>query len=149
MPLTLEVVQMMSRITAAEIFTHPEDLCLIVFQPKGQQKWGVQIARGKGHNYKMMLDNGIDQPPHWDSRQAAVDGICEILSFAVEAATKEMQEPSSLLAAVSNPKGLKEEEMWNCLKAEDIQEIKERFTKADAVDTSKVPLTRLATATTS
>ena len=139
----------MRLLTAMELFTHPEDLFLMVFQPKGQDKWGVQIARGQGHDYKLLLSNGLDEPAHWNTRQEAVDAICETLVTVIQVASEELQNASSLVAAVANPEGLPEHQMWNCLKPEDVGEIKERFIETNAVDTSKVPLNRLSESTAS
>jgi hypothetical protein len=139
---------MISLITALEIFTQPNDLCLTVFQPKGEEKWGVIIGRGIGHSYKLMVSNGLDQAPHFENRQAAIDGIIQVLNIAIEAASKETTDPTSI-ASIVNPGGLQQDEMWTSLKAGDVEEIKERFVTDNVVDTSKVPLKRFSETATS
>ncbi len=43
-------------VTALEIFTHPDDLHIIVTQERGGKRgWGMGICRGPGHDFKVML----------------------------------------------------------------------------------------------
>lgn len=118
--------------TAMEICNHPHDLCVAVGGPGSNGKYSVEIGRGPGHNYKLLL-SAYDC---FETREKVVESIKDILTTCVEAGSKEMQNPDSLVAQICNPQGLKPEEA-DILSQARIDKIIELLGTQDQVDTSK------------
>ncbi len=133
----------LSLMTALEIFTHPNDLYLGVFQPEDSEKWGIIIGRGKGHNYKPLLSNGIDRNPIFDDRDAAVEDLIKVLSDIIESCGQELENPEKLHSQIVNPDNVKQEDMVWVITEWDLEEIRERFKTEDVIDTSQKGLSRL------
>lgn len=88
-----------SRMTILEIFTNPCDLVVAIGQKDG--KFSVFVSRGPGHNYKLMLSaEGI-----FESRQAAVDSIRQVLEFAAEKGKETLEDRTNPIAQIVNPGG--------------------------------------------
>ena len=64
----------MTTLTGLEIFGNPKDLAFSVKKPKGDNKYGLAITRGPGHNFKLLL-SGEDIP----SKEVALDLVKQVL----------------------------------------------------------------------
>ena|SRR3989344_5545205 len=93
-----------TRLTAIEIFTNPNDLRFSVVREKGRGKGGkyaIFITRGPGHNLKSLLSS----QPFAETVDEAVRDIGEILEFIRQSATKDLERPDGGLAQFLNPGG--------------------------------------------
>jgi len=93
-----------TRLTALEIFTNPNDLRLSVVREEGKGesgKYAILITRGPGHSFKLLLSS---QPFAATVDEAARD-IGEILEFIRQNATKDLERPDDGLAQFLNPGG--------------------------------------------
>lgn len=86
-----------TRLTALEIFTQPDDLEFRVGQDG--DKWAFAITRGPGHSFKLLLT----ADPVFDSSDAAISAIGDVLETICTNMTSELSAPSSLPAQVVNP----------------------------------------------
>jgi len=64
----------MTPLTGLEIFGNPKDLAFCVKKPKGDNKYGLAITRGPGHNFKLLL-SGEGIP----SKEVALDLVKQVL----------------------------------------------------------------------
>ena len=110
-----------SMITGLEIYTQPDDLQFVVGESEREKgKYGILISRGPGHRFKIL----ISTPCAFDSREAAVGAVLDLLAAVCEAAKKELGNPSSFIAAIVNPNGRPVEDA-NVLTQERIEKIVE------------------------
>jgi hypothetical protein len=86
-----------SRITALEIFTQPDDLEFRVDQDG--DKWAFAITRGSGHNFKLL----ITAQPVCESSKEAVQAIADLLESICSGMTAELSTPSTMAAQFVNP----------------------------------------------
>lgn len=87
--------------TALEIFTNPEDLEFTIGQEKEGEKFAIGIFRGPGHRYKPLLTT----KPFLETREDAFNAIEETLQTVLEVATRELNDPESLVSQFLNPDG--------------------------------------------
>jgi hypothetical protein len=88
-----------SRLTALEIFTNPNDLEIVIGQEKSSGKYAIAIMRGPGHNFKMMLDSESSIENFEDAFRA----VKETLETIQQAMTKELGDPENLVTQFLNP----------------------------------------------
>ncbi|HLC49701.1 MAG TPA: hypothetical protein VJI96_04945 [Candidatus Andersenbacteria bacterium] len=86
-----------TRGTALEIFTNPNDLEFTVGERTG--KWAILITRGPGHNFKMLLSS----EPVLPSKAEAITGISNLLKTILHICGNEMTNPATLAAQMLNP----------------------------------------------
>ena len=88
-----------SRLTALEIFTNPNDLETIIGQEESSGKYAIAIMRGPGHNFKMILDS----EPFTEKFDDALKAVREALEMIQQAITKELEDPKNLVTQFLNP----------------------------------------------
>jgi hypothetical protein len=86
-----------TRATALEIFTQPNDLEFSIGQKGG--RWGIIITRGPGHRFKWLLST----KPVFESPKAATNVVHDVLESICQWATKELCDPATLAAQIINP----------------------------------------------
>lgn len=123
---------MVSNQTAFEIFTNPKDLHITVY--KEEDGWGFTIMRGSDHNYKRLLM----AKPFFESKNASVDDIVEILSSIYKNCLKIVTDPTSGMGNLVNREQITAEEAGDAwLTPETIKSIKQALIEDGCVDTSK------------
>lgn len=90
-----------TRLTALEIFTNPDDLEIVIGKVKNSDKYIIAIMRGPGHNFKMM----IDSEPFAGKFEDAIESIKTVLEAVRESITKELGDPETLASQILNPDG--------------------------------------------
>lgn len=85
--------------TAIEIFSQPDDLTFLLVQK--DDKWGLAITRGPGHDFKPLLDGA----PVFDDKEAVLEAMGELLEAICSTSDIELNDPSSPVALVLNPEG--------------------------------------------
>ena len=85
---------MLTLLTALEIFSHPNDLCINVFLDDKSRKWGVIIYRGPGHNYKLMLSSS----PFLNTKSDAVNSVKKILLATCKASKDAIKDKDSFVS---------------------------------------------------
>lgn len=86
-----------SRITALEIFSQPDDLEFVIFEKGGL--FGFLITRGPGHNFKLIISTS----PYAADLAQAIRGVDTTLEHVCSYATAEVGNSGSLVAAFMNP----------------------------------------------
>ena len=86
-----------SRATALEIFTQPDDLEFSIGCK--DDKWAIMVTRGPGHNFKLL----ITTEPVFESKDAAIKVVEELLDGICQGYESELTDPSSLAAQFVNP----------------------------------------------
>ena len=87
-----------SRLTALEIFTNPNDLEIIIGQEKKSGKYAIAIMRGPGHRGKML----IDSEPSIEKFEDALEAVKTILEGIQQFITKEFEDPKSFISQFLN-----------------------------------------------
>jgi len=83
-----------SRLTALEIFTNPNDLEIVIGQEKSSGKYAIAIMRGPGHRGKLL----IDSEPTIEKFEDALEAVKTILEGIQQFMTKEFEDPKSLVS---------------------------------------------------
>lgn len=96
----------MTKGTAIEIFTNPGDLEIVIKQIDGKGLFAISICRGPGHRYKLLLTS----EPFWETKEAAVLFVGEILQAAATISRAELEDPDSSIFRILNPEGGKIDE---------------------------------------
>ena len=83
-----------SRLTALEIFTNPNDLEIVIGQEKSSGKYAIAIMRGPGHRGKLL----IDSEPTIEKFEDALEAVKTILEGIQQFMKKEFEDPKSLVS---------------------------------------------------
>ena len=98
-----------SRISALEIFTRPDDLYVSV---GGEGRaFSFLIGRGPGHNHKVI----VSTDPAFESKGTAIEYVRQFLIGICDIMKKEVTNSDNLVAKISNPGNLPESEMDHIL----------------------------------
>ena len=92
----------LTMMTAAEIFTNPHDLEIVIGQERGGGRYAVRISRGPGHKFKPLLSS----TPFAETLDVAIEAVKQILETTNENLTKEFENSESLLSLYTNPNGV-------------------------------------------
>ena len=80
-----------SLMTALEINNHPSDLYVQIGKPQGSEQYAIQVSRGPGHSYKML----ISSQPFADTVEQAVEQVKALLKGIHSAAEDQMNDAES------------------------------------------------------
>jgi len=90
-----------SLVTALEIFSNPNDLEISIKQ-EGGGTFSIEISRGPGHNFKLLLTT----TPFPATKEDAVAVVVEILQGIHKISTEELRSRTGIVSQILNPEGL-------------------------------------------
>lgn len=90
-----------SLLTALEIVTNPMDLKIVVNKDEGTGKYEIEIMRGPGHNFKLL----ISSDPFANNPEDASKEVKRILEALLQHVIKQLENPTSLVSCSLKPNG--------------------------------------------